>query len=196
MGFSRQEYWIGLHSLLKWATFCQNSTPWPIHFGWPYTAWLSFTELDKAVVHVTRLVNFLWLWFRSVCLLMSSLHAYHLTGVSLTLDVEYLFTAAPAKGSHCSLPWKWGISSKPLPLTWDVRYLLAAPVPRSPGVLSGGGKKHHFFFRKISLATGWRRKFGGSGGPVRRLGRTPWEAQWWTPSEVGEVQVVFGWERC
>ena len=27
----------------------------------------SFSELDKAVVHVIRLVNFLWLWF-SVCL--------------------------------------------------------------------------------------------------------------------------------
>ena len=29
----------------------------------------SFTELDKAVLHVTRLVSFLWLWF-SVCPLM------------------------------------------------------------------------------------------------------------------------------
>ena len=28
------------HSLLQWITFCQNSTPWPIHLGWPYTAWL------------------------------------------------------------------------------------------------------------------------------------------------------------
>ena len=27
----------------------------------------SFTELDKAVVHMIRLVSFLWLWF-SVCL--------------------------------------------------------------------------------------------------------------------------------
>ena len=27
----------------------------------------SFIELDKAVVHVIRLVSFLWLWF-SVCL--------------------------------------------------------------------------------------------------------------------------------
>ena len=27
----------------------------------------SFTELDKAVVHVVRLVSFLWLWF-SFCL--------------------------------------------------------------------------------------------------------------------------------
>ena len=28
------------HSLLQWATFCQNSPPWPNHLGWPYTAWL------------------------------------------------------------------------------------------------------------------------------------------------------------
>ena len=104
---------------------------------------------------------------------MSSLHAYRLTGVSLTLDVEYLFTAAPAKRSHCSLPWTCGISSWPPPLTSDVRYLLSALALSGPGVLSGGGKKHHLFFKKISLATGGRRRFGVSGGPVRRLGRTP-----------------------
>ena len=77
---------------------------------------------------------------------MSSLCAYHLPGVSLTLDVECLFTAAPANCSHCSLPWMWGSSSRPQPLTWDIGYLLAAPVPHNPGVLSGGGKKHHLFF--------------------------------------------------
>ena len=27
--------------------------------GWPYTAWLSFIELDKAVVHVIRSTSFL-----------------------------------------------------------------------------------------------------------------------------------------
>ena len=40
MGFSRQEYWNGLHSLLQWTTFCQSSPPWPICLGWPYMAWL------------------------------------------------------------------------------------------------------------------------------------------------------------
>ena len=45
----------------------------------------SFLELDKTVVHVIRLVNFLWLWFLSLCPLMPSLSAYPLTGVSLTL---------------------------------------------------------------------------------------------------------------
>ena len=28
------------HSLLQWTTFCQNSPPWPIRLGWPYTAWI------------------------------------------------------------------------------------------------------------------------------------------------------------
>ena len=38
------------HSLLQWTTFYQNSPPQPGHLGWPHTAWLSFIELDKAVV--------------------------------------------------------------------------------------------------------------------------------------------------
>ena len=50
------------HSLLQWTMFCQNSPPWPVHLGWPHTAWFSFIELDKAVVHLIRLVSFLWLW--------------------------------------------------------------------------------------------------------------------------------------
>ena len=28
------------HSLLQWTMFYQNSPPWPVHLGWPYTAWL------------------------------------------------------------------------------------------------------------------------------------------------------------
>ena len=28
------------YSLLQWTMFCQNSPPWPIRLGWPYTAWL------------------------------------------------------------------------------------------------------------------------------------------------------------
>ena len=101
------------HSLLQWTTFCQTSPPWPIHLGWPHMAWLSFIELDKAVVRVIRLACCLWLWFQSVCPLMPSLSAYHLTWVSLTLDVGYLFMAAPAKCSRRSLPRTWGSSSWP-----------------------------------------------------------------------------------
>ena len=66
------------HSLLQWTTFYQTSPPWPDCLGWPHRAWLSFIELDKAVVPVIRLTSFLWLWFQCVCPLMPP-HTYHLT---------------------------------------------------------------------------------------------------------------------
>ena len=68
MGFSRQEYWSGLpfpspvdHILSDLSTMTHPS--WVAPHGW-----LSFTELDKAVVHVIRLASCLWLWFQSVAL--------------------------------------------------------------------------------------------------------------------------------
>ena len=57
-------------------------------------AWLSFIELDKAVVHVIRLASCLRLWFQCVCPLTSSLRAHRLIWVSLTLDMGYLLSAA------------------------------------------------------------------------------------------------------
>ena len=98
--------------ILKWFAipfssgphFVRTLHPWPLHLGWPYTSWLSFIELDKAVVHVIRLVSFLWLWLHSVCPLMPSLSAYCLIEVSLTLNVS--------------------ISSQPPLLTLDVGYHL------------------------------------------------------------------------
>ena len=70
MGFSRQEYWSGLpfpspadHILSD--LFTMTCPSWVTH-----TAWLSFTELDKGVVHVVRLASCLWFWFQSVCPLM------------------------------------------------------------------------------------------------------------------------------
>ena len=68
MGFSRQEYWSGLpfpfpvdHILSELSTMTHLSLV-ALH-GMVH----SFIELDKAVVHVIRLVSFLCLWF-SVCL--------------------------------------------------------------------------------------------------------------------------------
>ena len=68
MRFSRQEYWSGLpfpspvdHIL---------SPPWPICLGWPYTAWLSFIDLDESVIHMIIFVSFLWLCFSFCCPLM------------------------------------------------------------------------------------------------------------------------------
>ena len=114
------------HSLLQWSTFRQTSPPWLARLGWPHTAWLNFIELDKAVVRVIILSSFLWSWFRCVCLLMPSCNTYHLTWVSLTLDMGYLLTAAPAKHSCCSLPWMRSISSQPLLLILIVECLLPA----------------------------------------------------------------------
>ena len=108
------------HSLLQWTTFYQTSPPWPSRLGWLHTAWLSFIELDKAVVHVIRLTNFLWLWFQCVCPLMPSCNTYCLSWVSLTLDVGYLFMAAPARHHCCSLSWTRGISSRQLLLTLNL----------------------------------------------------------------------------
>ena len=68
MGFSRQEYWSGLpfpcpadHVLSEISSM--THLPWVALQSMAH----SFIELDKAVVHVIRLVSFLWLWF-SVCL--------------------------------------------------------------------------------------------------------------------------------
>ena len=82
------------HSLLQLTTFCQTSPPWPIHPGWPHTAWLSFIELDKAVVHVIRLAS---------CLCDFSLSApWSPLPVSTVLPVFLL-------------PWTRGLSSWLLP---------------------------------------------------------------------------------
>jgi len=119
LAYSRQEYWSGLPFPSPVDRILQTSPPWPACLGWPHMAWLSFIELYKAVVHVIRLASFLWLWFQCVCPLMPSCNTYLLTWVSLTLDVGYLFMAAPANHNHCSLPWTRGISSQPL-LTLDM----------------------------------------------------------------------------
>ena len=101
MGFSRQEYWSGLLFPSPVDHILSN------HLGWPHRAWLSFTELDEAVVLVW-LTSFLFLWFQCVCPLMSSCNTYRLTWVSLTLDMGYLIPVAPSKHSHCSLLWTRG----------------------------------------------------------------------------------------
>ena len=120
-------------SLLQWTTFCQTSPPWPAHLGWPHRAWLSFIELDKAVV----LVWLDWLVFCdygfSVFAFLQHLPSYLCfsyleRGVSLhscsskaqlllfTLDEVYLLTAA-------SLDLKRGIAH------------LGPPTPMQPPLL-------------------------------------------------------------
>ena len=61
----------------------------------------------------------------SVCLPSDALlqHLPSYLGFSY-LGMGYLFTAAPAKRSHCSLPWMRGISSLLPFLTFNVGWLL------------------------------------------------------------------------
>ena len=92
MGFSRQEYWSGCHSLLRGTTFCQPSPPWPVRLGWPHTAWLSLTESDKAVV--------LWSDWLVFCDCGFSVPALWRPLATPTILLGFL------------LPLTWGISSR------------------------------------------------------------------------------------
>ena len=119
---------VACHSLLQGTTFCQTSPPWPTHLGLSPQAWLGFIELDKAVV----LVWLDWLVFFDYgfslsalwCALIPYSNTYHLTWVSLTLDMGYLFMAAPAQHSRCSSPWMRGISSRLPLLTSNIRNIV------------------------------------------------------------------------
>ena len=114
------------HSLLQWTTFCPTSPPWPAHLGWPHTAWLSFTELDKAVVLWSDWLVFCDYGF-SVTALWCPLstptvsHGFLLPGtwgLSSRL-LQQSAAAAPYLGwgvsshGHPSWPWTWGSSSPP-----------------------------------------------------------------------------------
>ena len=114
------------HCLLQWTTFCQTSPPRPTHLGWPHIAWLSFIELDQAVVCVIRLTSFLWLWFRCVCTLMPLATPTVLLGFLLPWSwgissqlLKQSAATAPYLGrgvsphSCSSWPWRWSSSSRP-----------------------------------------------------------------------------------
>ena len=69
MGFSRQEYWNGLpfpspvdYILSDLSTMTHPS--WVVLYDMAH----SFIELDETVVHVIRLISFLWLWFEPMWL--------------------------------------------------------------------------------------------------------------------------------
>ena len=79
------------HSLLQWTTYCQTSPPWPNRLGWPHTAWLSFTELDKVVV--------LWSDWLVFC------------DCGFSLSALWCPLATPTVWLGFLSPWMWGISS-------------------------------------------------------------------------------------
>ena len=67
---------------------------------------------------------------------MPSRNTYHLTWITLTLDVGYLFMAAPAKHSCCSLP---RVSSHAAPPDLEHGVApLSPPVPAQPLLLGPG----------------------------------------------------------
>ena len=93
MGFSRQEYWSGFpfpfpvdHILSDLSTMTHPSWVAP-------RAWLSFIELDKAVVLV-------WLDWLALC-------EYGFSVSALWCPLE-----TPTMLLGLLLPWKWGISSR------------------------------------------------------------------------------------
>ena len=96
-GFQGKNTEVVCHSLLRWTTFCQLSPPWPSHLGWTHMAWLSFTELDKAVVLV-------WLDWLVFCDYGFSVSALWCPLTTPTILLGFL------------LPWMWSISSW-LPVT-------------------------------------------------------------------------------
>ena len=75
-GFSSQEYWSGLpfpspvdHVFSELSTMTRPS--WVALHGMAH----SFIELEKAVVHVIRLVSFLWLWFAVWIIMVIQIYA-------------------------------------------------------------------------------------------------------------------------
>ena len=76
------------HSLFQFTTFCQTSPPWPVCLEW-----LSFIELDKAVVLV-------WLDWLVFCEYVFSVSALWCPLATPTILLGFL------------LPWVWGISSQ------------------------------------------------------------------------------------
>ena len=76
------------NSLLQWITFCQTSPPWPVCLVWSHMAWLSFIELDKAVV--------LWSDWLVVC------------DCGFSLSILWCPLSAPTVLLRFLLPLTWG----------------------------------------------------------------------------------------
>ena len=114
-GFQGKNTEVVWHSLLQWTTFCQTSPPWPARLGWPHRAWLSYIELDQAVVLV-------WLDWLVFCNYGFSVSALWCPLATLTILLGFL------------LPWTWGISSRLLQQSTPAAphcegYLLTAAPP-------------------------------------------------------------------
>ena len=93
--------------------------------------------------------------------------------VSLTLGMGYLFMAAPAKHSHCSLPWTRGISSLPPFLTQGALeshagLLSLLPYLPGTGLLSRPCRKRRPSAREDGGVSGVSSSCGARGGFLPR----------------------------
>ena len=134
MGFSRQEYWSGLpfsspvdHILSDLSTMTHPSWVAP-------RAWLSFIELDKAVVLV-------WLDWLVFCEYGFSVFALWCPLATLTILLGFL------------LRWAWDISSKaqPLLLTLDEGCLRTAVLPDTHAKEQLKPLSHNYWARVLQL---------------------------------------------
>ena len=93
MGFSRQEYWSGLPFPSPVDHIVSDLSTMPTRLGWPHRAWLSFIELDKAVVLV-------WLDWLVFC------------DYGFSVSVLWCPLTTPTVFLGFLLPWTLGISSQ------------------------------------------------------------------------------------
>ena len=133
---------VVFHSHLQWTTFCQTSPPWPVHLGWPHTAWLSFIELDKTVVLWSDWLVFcdygftvsaLWCPLATPTILLGFLLPRTWAISSRLLQqsaatAPYLGRGASSHGCP-SWPWTWSSSSQLFVTPWTV----ACQTPLSMG---------------------------------------------------------------
>ena len=114
MGFSRQEYWSGLPFPSPVDHIMSDLSTMPARLGWPHRAWLSFIELDKAVVLV-------WLDWLVFCEYAFSVSALWCLLATPTILLGFL------------LPWTWvslhSCSSKAQPLLLTLDGGISSPPP-------------------------------------------------------------------
>ena len=84
---------VVFHSLLQWTTFCKTFPPWSTHLGWPHSTWLSFIDLDKALVLV-------WLDWPVFC------------DYGFNVSALWCSLATPTILLWFLLPWTWDISPR------------------------------------------------------------------------------------
>ena len=136
MGFSSQEYWSALPLPSPVDHVLSDLSTMTVRLGWPHTAWLSFTELDKTVVlwsdwlvfcdygfrvsalwrplaTPTNWLGFLLLWTRGISSqppLLTDAGPHRSAPAATDLAEARLWGAAPRQGQG-QRPWAPGCDS-------------------------------------------------------------------------------------